>query len=236
MMASVFWLLDTDTYDGVYGRIGLSFFVAVNVFMSQVMGNILSFPTERPVFIREYSSKLYSVESYYVSKNLIETPMQLFFMIIFSIIIYFTAGFRTDSAKYFFIFLAGILIHTLTAQSIGYAAGSFFRTVSEAMGIIQVIMMPLIIFAGTLINENSMPRFLFWMKYLSPLKYANEIFITNELKENTDITYGNGGQSFLDNLNFDVGLGNSFIIISCMAISFRFMAGYFLKKMISKTG
>lgn len=236
MIASVFWKLDPDTYDGISGRIGFAFFIAINVFMSQVMGSVLSFPTERPVFIREYSNKLYSVESYYTAKNLVETPIILFFMMLFTIIIYFTSGFRTDGAEYFFIFLGGLLLHALVAQSIGYAVGTLFASVGEAMSIVSLIMMSLIIFAGNLINEDSMPRFLFWLKYISPLKYANEIFVTNEFDNNDNITYGGGAQKTLDSLNFDIGMNTCFIIISCMAIALRFMPMFFLKLMIKKTG
>ena len=77
------------------------------------MGTLLSFPVERAVFIREYYSRLYGVEEYFVAKNLIETPFTMFFAALFSLISYYTVGLRPE-AKHYFIFVA---IITLFASS-----------------------------------------------------------------------------------------------------------------------
>lgn len=236
VISSVFWRLDPDTYIGVYARIGLAYAITINIFMIQVNTNVLSFPAERAIYIREQSSRLYSPESYYLSKNVIETPLTIFFVIIYATVIYFCTGFRTDGAQYFFIYLAGILLNSMTAQSIGYTVGTLYSTVTEAMSIVQICIIPFTILTGKIINESSLPRYIFWLKYLSPLKYSFEILITNELDDNKDITYKGGSQKFLDDLHFDVGIENCFIILSCMAIFFRVLALVFLKNMIKKTG
>lgn len=236
MTASVFWKLSGSNYDGIYGRIGFSFFVAVNIFMSQVMGTILSFPIERAVFIREHSSKMYGVGEYYLAKNIVETPFILFFTTVYVIIVYFTAGLRNDGAEHFFIFLAGFLLHCLCAQSLGYAVGTLFSRVSEAMATINILVMPFILFSGTLINDDSMPRWLHWIKYISPIKYINEIVCLNEFENNPDITYGGGGEEVIDNLNLEIGKKNGFIVLGAMVIAYRILGYVFLKLLIRKTG
>jgi len=194
----------------------------------------LSFPIERAVFIREYSSKMYGVASYYLAKNLIETPFIVFFATVQTTITYFTTGLRGDEAKYFFIYLAAYIMHSLCAQSMGYAIGTLFTNISEAMIMVNVIVLPLLLFAGTLINESSMPVWLFWIKFLSPMKYVNEIANTNQFRDNPSITYDNG--NFLSTLNYTLGMTNCFIISACMIVGLRLLGVVFLRLMVRKTG
>lgn len=236
MISSVFWQLAPDTYEGVYARIGFIFFASINIFMIQIFGTILSFPIERAVFIRENSSSMYSPGSYFLAKNIMETPMVILSSSILLTICYFTVGMRLDGAQYFFLYLAGFVLEALTSQSLGYMLGTLFTNVSAAMGSVNIIVMPFILFAGTLINEESMPVWLFWLKYLSPLKYMNEIGNLNELENNNEITYGNGANAIVATLGYDVGFVNCYIILACMAIVYRVIAFIFLKVMVRKVG
>lgn len=235
LCASVFWQLDDDTYDGVHGRIGFIFFILTNVFMEQVFGNLLSFPIERAVFIREYYSRMYRAFPYYVAKNIVESPVYILFTAIFATIIYFTAGLRT-SAEHFFIYLGMMLLLCICSQSMAYFVGSFFSRVEEALSIANVIVLPFLIFSGTLINEDSVPKWLAWIKYISPVKYSNTIGVTNEFKNNEALTYDGGWKKSLDSMNFDVSVELSFALIAIMAVIYRVAGYYALKNMISKTG
>jgi ABC-type multidrug transport system permease subunit len=60
--------------------------------MMTLMGTILTFQNERPVFLREQANKMYSVTAYYVAKILIETPILAFTPMLFSVIVYFKIG------------------------------------------------------------------------------------------------------------------------------------------------
>ena len=236
LIASVFWQLKPDTYDGIYGRVGFFFFFSINSFMSQIFTTILTFPVERELFIREYSSKMYTIGPYFLSKNIIETPPIIIFSTIIIVISYFTVGLRTDDGIHFFYFWMAYILISLCAQSIGYMLGTLFSSISSAMASINILIMPFILFAGTLINEDSMPIFLFWFKYISPLKYTIEISNINEFKQNPEIMYPGGGDALIEANNYDVGFNNCFIILSCMIIGFRILAFIFLNIMIKKVG
>jgi ABC-type multidrug transport system ATPase subunit len=236
MCASVFWRLDKDTYNGIYGRFGFMFFVAINLFMSQVMGTILSFPVERAVFIRENSSKMYSISAYFAAKNLTETPFLLIVNTIFCIIIYFTTGLRTDGSEHFFKFLATFLIHSLAAQSLGYALGTLFSNISTALTMTNILIMPFILFAGVMLNEESMPRWLFWFKYISPMKYTIELGNKIEFEGNNEITFGGGGDKILEMWNYEFTITKCFAIMISLTIIIRMAAFLFLHLMVKKTG
>lgn len=233
--ASVFWRLDGTSYEGVYGRVGFFFFISINLFMTQVMGTLLTFPVERAVFIREYSSKMYSIPEYYVSKVLVETPFIVFFTIIYTLIIYFTTGLRGEAGP-FFIYIAALLVHSLVGQSLGYCLGTLFSNINEALGIANVMLMPLILFAGTLISVENMPKYLHWLSYISPLKYTIEIIATNEFKDNEKIIFGDGANAILDTFQYDLGIGYCFLIMCIAMVVLRVLPPFFLKLMIRKTG
>jgi ATP-binding cassette, subfamily G (WHITE), eye pigment precursor transporter len=74
------------------GLAGCLFFMAVNLVFANMMGTILTFQDERPVFLREYTNRMYSVPAYYMAKVLLETPMMCFTPMLNAIIVYFGIG------------------------------------------------------------------------------------------------------------------------------------------------
>jgi hypothetical protein len=60
--------------------------------MMNMMGTILTFQQERPVFLREQANKMYTVGAYYLGKIAAETPILCFTPMLFTVIIYFKIG------------------------------------------------------------------------------------------------------------------------------------------------
>lgn len=60
--------------------------------MMNLMGTILTFQNERPVFLREQANKMYTVAAYYLAKIVIETPVLALTPMLFSVIVYFKIG------------------------------------------------------------------------------------------------------------------------------------------------
>lgn len=237
--SSVFWQLEKTTVNGVNGRLGFFFDNSISTFMTHIFATILSFPAERPVFIREYSAKMYTCSSYFLSKNLVETPLVCLITLTYLIIIYFTVGLRLDSGSHVFIFYGAYLLQALCAQSLGYFIGCFFQSINSATTGINVLILPFTMFAGSIINEDSMPRWLFWVKYFSPMKYATEIGNRNEFEGNNEISLKNEtitSDQIIATMNYEVGLTNCFVILASMVIIYRIIGFILLKRMIKKTG
>ena len=57
------------------GLAGCLFFNAVDLLFANVMGTILTFQEERPIFLRDYSNRMYSVPAYYLAKILLDLPV-----------------------------------------------------------------------------------------------------------------------------------------------------------------
>jgi hypothetical protein len=57
------------------GLAGFIFHSAINTVMTHLMGNLLAFQDERPVFLREQANKMYHVFPYYAAKMILEIPV-----------------------------------------------------------------------------------------------------------------------------------------------------------------
>jgi len=73
---ALFWRLSNDYSAqglsvGFNSKNGAFFFLSVSAFMSSLSPIILTFPLEKGVFLKEQSSKMYSVGSYFLSRNLV---------------------------------------------------------------------------------------------------------------------------------------------------------------------
>lgn len=79
----VFWDMGNDQ-QGIDGKAGFAFFISINQIMTALFSVLLMFLMERPVFLREYASKMYGIWTYFTSKSLIEIPFQFIFPFLLS--------------------------------------------------------------------------------------------------------------------------------------------------------
>jgi ABC-type multidrug transport system permease subunit len=93
--------------------------------MGNMMGTIITFQPERPVFLREQANNMYSVSTYYLAKTLAEAPVLFFTPILFSCIVYFKIGLTITGAQFGYFYLILALI-TQCAASFGYFMSSIF--------------------------------------------------------------------------------------------------------------
>lgn len=197
----VFWDLGYSE-SALRGKLGFMAFISFNQMMPSMFSVLLLFILERPIFLREYTNKTYSIWTYFISKTLVETPFQLIFPCIFSVLIYFTTGMTTDWDK-FFIFTFILLLDTFFGISIGFFFGCFFENSSKATTGALLIMLPFLIFNGFIVNLNTVPKWIRWISYLSPMRYSVEALFRNEVEGNSK--YKNGDE-IIDNYNYNVGL------------------------------
>ena len=84
--------------------------MTINQTMMNMMGTILTFQAERPVFLREQANKMYSVSAYYVAKIAAETPVLAFTPMVFAIIVYFKIGLSITASQFFYFYLIVLLM------------------------------------------------------------------------------------------------------------------------------
>lgn len=115
--------------------------------MNNMMGTLLTFQQERPVFLREQANKMYTVGSYYLAKIVAETPILSLNPMLFTIIVYFKIGMTITASQFFYFYLI-ILMLSQCAASFGYFMSSIFNKEEMAVAVAPVILMPLILFGG----------------------------------------------------------------------------------------
>ena len=101
------------------------FFTCIVTFMAPFMMTIVTFQTERPVFLREQANKMYDVVPYYFAKTIAEIPVFTIIPLVFTAITYFMIGYN-DSMEQFFKFVLTYMCNTLCAISLGYFMSSAF--------------------------------------------------------------------------------------------------------------
>jgi hypothetical protein len=72
---ALFWNLSGKSYVQQMSLAGFLFFTVINQTMMNLMGVLLIFQEERPVFLREQANQMYRVTPYYLSKIIAEFPI-----------------------------------------------------------------------------------------------------------------------------------------------------------------
>ena len=78
--------------------------------MSEMIGTIITFQPERPVFLREQANNMYSVGTYYLAKTFVETPVLLFSPFLFSVRVYSGIGLIVSGFQFGYFYLILTLI------------------------------------------------------------------------------------------------------------------------------
>ena len=86
---------------------------------------IVTFQTERPVFLREQANKMYDVVPYYFAKTIAEIPVFTIIPLIFTSITYYMVGYN-DLTEQFFKFVLTYIGNMFCAISLGYFISSSF--------------------------------------------------------------------------------------------------------------
>ena len=119
-------------------KTGGLFFICINMFLVSIAGLVLTFPAERTLFLKEYSSHLYGVGAYFMGRTTIETPFFLIAPTLFSVIVYWICGFNDSDPSRFFIFVLINIGVFLIGVTFGLLIGSLASDPKVAMGLTPV--------------------------------------------------------------------------------------------------
>jgi ABC-type multidrug transport system permease subunit len=158
---------------------GVIFFVVTNSSLVSLFAVIQTFPMEMPVFLREHGSRLYRTELYFMTKHLSDVPFLIVQTFIYSVIVYWMVGLQ-DQADKFFTFFGLILLISNVAVGVGYIVSSASSNVSIALALAPVSVIPMMLFGGLFLNVESIPKYFYWVSYLSWFYYGFEALSINE--------------------------------------------------------
>jgi ATP-binding cassette, subfamily G (WHITE), eye pigment precursor transporter len=154
-----------------YALIGFFFFLTINMMMMALAPVGLVFPSERNVFLKEEGAKLYTVTSYFMSRNIIEIPYSIVFPLLQALIMYWFVGLSSTAAQFFTFYLVCYLI-SFAGMSMGLMLGSMVTDEKAISTLMPIVILPFFLFSGLFKNEGNYPDWIGWIQYISPIKYA----------------------------------------------------------------
>ncbi|VVU95652.1 ABC-2 type transporter [seawater metagenome] len=240
IIALIYQGLDTSQ-ESVQNRIGLLFFLSMQIFMSAVYGSIHLFYADKIVFKREYDSQWYTLSSYFLTRCISEIPVSILNSLILSTIIYFAVGLHNTFIRYI-IFTAIISFCTLCGNGFGFLIGTIFSRLEIGLAVSPAIIVPILLFSGLFQNINSIPIYLSWIKYISPIQYSFNSLAQNEFtglefncnSTQKDCLYENG-EDVLNYLNFnELSISINILIMFVIYCVLMVLSYLFLKRSVLK--
>ena len=154
-------------YD-INSHFGALFNLYISAFSSAVQPPLLTFPLERVVFLREYSTGSYGAFPYFLSKLLVEVPLNGLQALVALLISYYLMGFVGD----FLLHVCSLWLIQLVCASYAFLIGALVPDAKAAQEIAPAILVPQLLFAGFFISIEQIPELLQWVQYLCALKFA----------------------------------------------------------------
>lgn len=176
--------------EGIQNRIGYFFFLAINSTFGFVMPTISVFPDQRTIMKRERAAGTYRASSAYIAKVMSTVPVVLLGAVILVIPAYWMIGLQPFADRYF-TYVTIILIHALTANSLGLAIGSLVPNAIVGNIVAPLLTVLMLLFGGQLINRTLHPYkhiiylylvdtltpVLSWLQYLSIIAHTNKALV-----------------------------------------------------------
>lgn len=137
------------------------------------------FSAELPIFLREHSNGMYRTDVYFLTKTMALTPHYLLVPVIFAMIVYFMVGLNLLVER-FVIAVCILELITQVAMSFGFMVSCMAPSNQVALILGPSMIMPLFFLGGLFVNNNTIPRYMNWAKYLSWFMYGNEALLINQ--------------------------------------------------------
>ncbi|XP_076926525.1 ABC transporter G family member 21-like [Bidens hawaiensis] len=161
-------------------QVGLLFFFSIFWGFYPLSNAIFTFPQERPMLIREYSSGMYRLSSYYFARMAGDLPMELVLPTIFVTVTYWMGGLKPSLVTYLLTIVI-ILFNVLVSQGLGLALGAILD-LKQATTLSSVIMLVFLLAGGYYVRM--IPPFISWLKYISFSHYCYKLLVEVQYTKN----------------------------------------------------
>ncbi|CAI8588409.1 unnamed protein product [Vicia faba] len=213
-------------------RIALLFFFAVFWGFYPLYNAVFTFPQERRMLIKERSSGMYRLSSYFLARTIGDLPLELALPTAFVIILYWMGGLKPDFMT-FILSLLVVLYSVVVSQSLGLAFGAILMDIKQATTLASVTTLVFLIAGGYYIQQ--IPPFIVWLKYLSYSYYCYKLLLGVQYGENDYYQCSNGEMCKV--LDFppikSMGLNHMWVDVSVMAlmlVGYRLVAYFALHR------
>lgn len=189
ILISVLFLQVKNDSSGIQNRLGVFFFLCINLTFGTIMPQIGVFPEQRRLIKRERAAGSYRPSSAYIAKIVSSLPLLIIGNLVLTIPIYWAVGLRATVSQ-FFTFIVIALVHAFTANSMGFLIGSAVPNATVGQIITPLIIIVFMLFSGLLINIDSITVVLRWIQWISLITYTYKALSQNEFDSNLTFDCG----------------------------------------------
>ena len=229
----------------VQDEIGILFFVTIFSAFGAMFQALNTFPVDRSVVNRERASKMYHLLPYYFARFICDIPARVGQGLLFGCIVYWIVGLN-PAASAFFIFCALLIVEGLTAQGFGICISAVAPNEKVSFALAPAITVVLILVSGFYVNQDAVPVWISWLKYISHLYWAFMGLSINDFggrtgwivpsTDNPESTQIETGDLILKRLGFNPSqLWLSFVALLGLLLFYNFMGYFFLRLSKQKT-
>uniref|UniRef100_A0A7S2VZ86 ABC transporter domain-containing protein n=1 Tax=Eucampia antarctica TaxID=49252 RepID=A0A7S2VZ86_9STRA len=170
---------DPATQSNLQSQVGAIVMIILNLMFGTAQPALLSFPTDRPVFLREYTTNHYSVISYFLARFTTEAIVTFLQTIIGIMITYFLLGLKAN----FFLFIAICYSLAMSSTASAIFLGCGVKDPNLANQLMPLLFVPQMLFAGFFVSTDLLPVYIRWAQYLCPLTYALRLVLHAEFDD-----------------------------------------------------
>ena len=138
----------------------------------------------RPILARQAGYAFYRPAAQLIASLVADMPFGIPRSTIFVIIVYFMSGLHRSAAAFFTAWLI-VLVSYYVFRCLFTLFGVVTRNFYTAARLAAIVMTVLVLWAGYVIPQFIMARWLFWISYINPVYYAFEGVMINEFKRTT---------------------------------------------------
>ena len=214
-------------------RSGILFFTAMNMAFGITIDTSSVIPVQLAVVSRERAARMYSILPYYCANWICRVPLDVVPQLAVSAVQYYLAGLRPEP-NYFAIFFCILLLEAQCAVALGMLISALLPSVEAAPQLAPLVVILFLTFSGYFLNEDSIPDWIGWIKYISFIRYAFQGLMINEFKDASfDCNYSDGtlsptcmdGNAFLRRMNFhNYSVQMNIVLLVVIAVAFNFLA------------
>ncbi|KAI4824766.1 putative Brefeldin A resistance protein, partial [Aureobasidium sp. EXF-8845] len=135
--------------------------------------------TGRPVLAKHRSFSLYNPIAWCMAQIIVDIPILIFQISVFSLIVYFMVGLTMEASR-FFIFWFIVFSATTCMTALFRAVGAGSKNFDDAAKIAGVLVLSLLLYVGYMIPKPEMHPWFVWIYWINPLAYAYNALLSNE--------------------------------------------------------
>ncbi|KAG0681361.1 ATP-binding cassette transporter snq2 [Pichia californica] len=176
---SLFYNISEDTV-GAFAKGGVIFF-SLLYFCVMSLAETAALFEDKPILNKQYGYTLFHPSAELFAKQIVSLPIRSISIVVFTIVLYFLSGLKTDAGAYF-TYLLYIILCTQAICSLFTLLASLMPTLSAANGLNGIVMMSCILYSSYMIQAPSMYWWFKWFAYCNPVRYAFESIILMQFR------------------------------------------------------